>query len=99
MRLGVSAALVDGVFVSGDVSIADGVIEAVGLSNGSGNGIAAPGFVDLQVNGYGGQEFSSPRLTLEGVGHVAGPTFRHPDRTVSLGPRRLATPRVGRTRN
>src|SRR5688572_19805144 len=28
----------------------------------------APGFVDLQINGYGGQEFSSASLTLE---HVA----------------------------
>jgi N-acetylglucosamine-6-phosphate deacetylase len=27
----------------------------------------APGFVDLQVNGYGGQEFVDPRLTLEMV--------------------------------
>ncbi len=27
----------------------------------------APGFVDLQVNGYGGQEFSSPQLTPEKV--------------------------------
>lgn len=37
----------------GDVSIRDGRIEAVGLARG-GRGIAAPGFVDLQVNGYGG---------------------------------------------
>ncbi len=27
--------------------------------------VIAPGFVDLQVNGYGGQEFSSAELTLE----------------------------------
>lgn len=31
----------------------------------------APGFVDLQSNGYGGQEFSSPRLTIEGVLQIA----------------------------
>ena len=43
MRLGVSAALVDGVLVSGDVSIADGVIEAVGLPGATGSDIAAPG--------------------------------------------------------
>ena len=55
MKLGVSAALVDGVLVTGDVSVADGVIEAVGLArNGSSSGIAAPGFVDLQVNGFAG---------------------------------------------
>jgi N-acetylglucosamine-6-phosphate deacetylase len=54
MRLGVSAALVDGVLVSGDVAVADGVIEAVGLPGASGGDIAAPGFVDLQVNGFAG---------------------------------------------
>ncbi len=32
----------------------------------------APGFVDVQSNGYGGQEFSSPRLTVEGVLKIAG---------------------------
>ena len=54
MRLGVSAALVDGVLVSGDVSVADGVIDAVGLPGATGSAIAAPGFVDLQVNGFAG---------------------------------------------
>src|SRR4051794_30784942 len=53
MRLGVSAALVDGAFVPGDVAIDGGSIVAVGLSGG-GSGIAAPGFVDLQVNGFAG---------------------------------------------
>jgi N-acetylglucosamine-6-phosphate deacetylase len=31
----------------------------------------APGFVDLQSNGYGGQEFSSPELTSEKVAEIA----------------------------
>ena len=31
----------------------------------------APGLVDLQANGYGGQEFSSPELTPEKVGDIA----------------------------
>ncbi len=53
MKLGVEAALVDGRLLRGDVSVEDGVIGAVGLS-GSGSGIAAPGFVDLQVNGFAG---------------------------------------------
>ncbi|HVX16002.1 MAG TPA: amidohydrolase family protein [Pirellulales bacterium] len=30
----------------------------------------APGFVDIQVNGYGGQEFSSLELTPEGVASI-----------------------------
>ena len=54
MRLGVSAALVDGRFVSGDVEVADGTITGYGLASRNGRGIAAPGFVDLQVNGFGG---------------------------------------------
>jgi N-acetylglucosamine-6-phosphate deacetylase len=53
VRLGVEAAFVAGALVRGDVSVADGRIEAVGLS-GRGRGVALPGFVDLQVNGFGG---------------------------------------------
>lgn len=53
-RLGVSAALVEGRLLPGDVSIADGLVEAVGLVPAVGHRIAAPGLVDLQVNGYAG---------------------------------------------
>ena len=53
MRLGVAAALVGGSLVPGDVEVADGAIAAVGLEP-RGSGIAAPGFVDLQVNGFAG---------------------------------------------
>ena len=56
MRLGVEAALVDGRLVSGDVAIDGGRIQAVGL-DGVGRGIAVPGFVDLQVNGFAGVDF------------------------------------------
>jgi N-acetylglucosamine-6-phosphate deacetylase len=56
-RLGVQAALVDGVFLAGDVEIVDGRIAAVGVSSPSGRGLAVPGFVDLQVNGFGGVDF------------------------------------------
>jgi N-acetylglucosamine-6-phosphate deacetylase len=54
MRLGVSAALVDGALIPGDVEIADGVVTGYGLGSPNGRGVAVPGFVDLQVNGFGG---------------------------------------------
>src|SRR5215831_5330461 len=57
MKLGVGAALVDGVLVQGDVEVADGRVAAIGVGDGSGRGIAVPGFVDLQVNGFGGVDF------------------------------------------
>ena len=53
VRLGVAAAVVDGLLVRGDVEVDDGRIAAVGLSGGR-SGLAVPGLVDLQVNGYGG---------------------------------------------
>ncbi len=52
-RLGVAAAFVGGSVIEGDVAIHDGEIVAVGLSR-PGSGIAIPGLVDAQVNGYAG---------------------------------------------
>jgi N-acetylglucosamine-6-phosphate deacetylase len=56
-RLGVQAALVDGAFLAGDVEVIDGRIAAIGVPVRAGRGLAVPGFVDLQVNGFGGVDF------------------------------------------
>ena len=58
MRLGVEAAIVEGELLPGDVEVADERIVAVGLTPKAGGGIAAPGLVDLQVNGFGGVDFA-----------------------------------------
>ena len=65
MRLGVEAALVDGHLVSGDVEILGGRVAGVGLASPNGRGIAVPGFVDLQVNGFSGVDF----LTADADGY------------------------------
>jgi len=57
MRLGVEAALVAGELVSGDVEIVDTTIARYGLSSANGRGLAVPGFVDLQINGFAGVDF------------------------------------------
>jgi N-acetylglucosamine-6-phosphate deacetylase len=59
VRLGVEAAIVEGELLAGDVEVVDGRVLAVGLAPRAGGGIAAPGFVDLQVNGFGGVDFAS----------------------------------------
>ena len=57
-RLGVKGAIVGGEYIPGDVSVDEGLIDQVGLPAGDG-GIAVPGFVDLQVNGFGGVDFAT----------------------------------------
>jgi len=59
MRLGVAAALVDGAIVPGDVLVENGAIVRVGSRPGAPGGLAVPGFVDLQVNGFAGMDFLS----------------------------------------
>jgi N-acetylglucosamine-6-phosphate deacetylase len=68
MRLGVAAALVDGTLMPGDVGVADGRIATVGVNSASGRGVASPGFVDLQVNGFAGVDFFA--ADGDGYGHA-----------------------------
>jgi N-acetylglucosamine-6-phosphate deacetylase len=60
--LGVAAALVDGQRVAGDVTIADGRVVDVGVAPAGRGGLAVPGFVDVQVNGFAGVDFVSADL-------------------------------------
>lgn len=56
-HLGVAAAIVDGVILAGDVTVVDGAVDAVGVRPAGRGGIAVPGFVDLQANGFAGIDF------------------------------------------
>ncbi len=70
MRLGVAAAVVDGTLVRGDVEIVDGAVAQIGLAH-RGSGIAVPGLVDLQVNGYAGTDvLSADADALVEMGHA-----------------------------
>jgi N-acetylglucosamine-6-phosphate deacetylase len=57
VRLGVRAALAGGVEVAGDVEVEDGRIARLAVSPPGRCGLALPGFVDLQVNGFAGVDF------------------------------------------
>jgi len=58
MRLGVRAALVDGEIVKGDVAVEGDRIDAVGLLPAGASGLATPGLIDVQINGYDGVDFT-----------------------------------------
>jgi N-acetylglucosamine-6-phosphate deacetylase len=57
--LGVRHALVGDVVVRGDVRVVDGRVAAVGVVPPGPSGLAAPGFVDLQVNGFAGVDVAT----------------------------------------
>lgn len=57
-RLGVAGAIIGGHYVPGDISVAGGVVDQVGLPPGD-RGLAIPGFVDVQVNGFGGVDLTT----------------------------------------
>lgn len=99
MRLGVGAALVRGELVHGDVEVEAGRVVDVGRLPAGAGGIAVPGFVDLQVNGYGGVDFlaastedyarAGEALLLAGV-TAYQPTFiTSPESTIVEALRRL----------
>lgn len=58
MRLGVAHALAGGTLVPGDVEIDGGRVVAIGVA-APGRGIAAPGFVDVHIHGFGGVDFAT----------------------------------------
>ncbi len=69
MKLDVDAVVVDGTMVLGDVEVADGLITRLGLPAAGSGRIAAPGLVDLQVNGFAGVDLLA--ADRAGVDHVA----------------------------
>jgi N-acetylglucosamine-6-phosphate deacetylase len=74
-RLGVRAALVAGRWVDGDVGIEDGRVAAVGLDGSRSDLVAAPGFVDRQVNGFAGVDLRD--ADADGYSTVASRLAEH----------------------
>jgi N-acetylglucosamine-6-phosphate deacetylase len=75
VRLGVAGALVGGAYRRGDVEVDrdSGLVTAIGVP-GPGSGIAVPGLVDLQVNGFGGVDFLN--ADVDGYAHASAALAR-----------------------
>jgi N-acetylglucosamine-6-phosphate deacetylase len=69
VRLGVSATVVDGTLVDGDMTIDGDLVTAVGVSGGDGRGVAVPGFIDAHINGIAGVDFMG--ADAHGYAHAA----------------------------
>jgi N-acetylglucosamine-6-phosphate deacetylase len=74
-RLGVAAAVVDGTIVPGDVEVDGGTVGAVGVAPAGRSGLAVAGFVDLQVNGFAGVDFTV--ADTDGYGRALAAMARH----------------------
>lgn len=101
MRLGVEAALVRGTLLPGDIAVDAGRVVDVGLSPARRGRIAVPGFVDIQVNGYGGVDFLGAsrddysrvgeKLLLAGVTAYQPTLITSPERTIVEALRTIPT--------
>ena len=69
MRLGVEAALVDGEYIPGDVATDGDLISSVGRMPAGSRGLAVPGFIDVQINGFNGVDFA--QADMDDYRHVA----------------------------
>lgn len=74
-RLGVSAALVAGRLLPGDVEIDDDQVTRVGLPAAAGGRLAVPGYVDLQVNGFAGVDVMA--ADEDGIAHISRSLAAH----------------------
>src|ERR1700691_5893182 len=67
-----------GVDVATDQSVAvefAQTIQSVRATGSDGNGYVAPGFVDLQVNGFAGVDFNDPDTAVEEIGRALDAMF------------------------
>lgn len=92
MRLGVASVLTPEGIVDGDLEIDDGRVAAIGVAPAGAGGMAAPGFVDIQVNGFAGIDFAAadvddyaaiaPGLAATGVTAYQPTLITLPEQTV-----------------